>query len=86
MLKIKNYIWLIFFLLPLSGVARHIIGGEFIYECLGDDRYHVILKVYRDCAAGGAEFDSFNPGSPGSITGTVSMYLGDGNNEYRSVL
>lgn len=77
---------MLLFIIPFQGFARHIIGGEFIYECLGDDRYHVILKVYRDCAAGGAEFDSYNPGSPGSITGTVSIYLGNSGNEFKRIL
>lgn len=44
--------------------GRHIIGGEITYECLGTDtinntvRYRFVLKVYRDCFGGGANFDS----------------------------
>lgn len=47
--------------LPLLMQARHIIGGEMTYECLGEvngqRRYRFILDMYRDCASGGAEFD-----------------------------
>lgn len=45
--------------------ARHIVGGEVTYECLGDAgagqrRYRVTVTVYRDCASNGAEFDGAN--------------------------
>lgn len=63
---------------PLN--AAHIIGGEMTYVCDGPDaanpgnNYYVFtMKVYRDCAGGGASFDS----APGAFTnGTVSVYLG----------
>jgi gliding motility-associated-like protein len=29
--------------------ASHIVGGEMSYECLGNNQYKIILKVYRDC-------------------------------------
>lgn len=45
----------------LFGEARHIIGGEITYECLGDQngvrRYRFTMRVYRDCFSGGAPFD-----------------------------
>jgi gliding motility-associated-like protein len=58
-------------LLPLllqlsTAFAKHIIGGEIIYECQGispwdasRNRYFVTMKIYRDCdpSAGGAFFD-----------------------------
>lgn len=60
---------------PLS--AAHIIGGEITYECLGDGsnpntrRYQFIMTIYRDCAGGGADFDS---GPSGAFEATVSIY------------
>jgi len=33
----------------LSLNARHIIGGEITYECLGQGDYEFTLKMYRDC-------------------------------------
>lgn len=38
--------------------AKHIIGGVMNYECLGNDRYQITLRVYRDCnCTGCANFD-----------------------------
>lgn len=60
--------------------AYHIIGGEIYYECLGVDPndpmsnlYQFTLKIYRDCAGGGQDFDSL----PGTAVGTVTIYQGD---------
>lgn len=39
--------------------AAHLVGGEITYECLGGGTYEVRLRVYRDCAGGGAAFDQF---------------------------
>ncbi|MBK8955379.1 MAG: gliding motility-associated C-terminal domain-containing protein [Saprospiraceae bacterium] len=47
--------------------AAHIIGGEMYYECLGYGsngadttrrRYLITIKLYRDCASSGANFDN----------------------------
>ncbi len=38
--------------LMLNGLqmeARHIIGGNITYKCLGNDRYRFTLEMYRDC-------------------------------------
>lgn len=34
---------------PRIGVARHIIGGNITYECLGNGDYEFTLSIYRDC-------------------------------------
>ncbi len=49
-------IWLM--ALPLLASATHIVGGEIFYRCLGNDRYEVTLRVYRDCFTGQAPFDN----------------------------
>lgn len=36
-------------LLPKSSSARHIIGGNMTYRCLGNGDYEFTLTVYRDC-------------------------------------
>ncbi|MEO6133400.1 MAG: PKD domain-containing protein, partial [Saprospiraceae bacterium] len=47
--------------------AKHIVGGEIYYECMGPGslpntrNYKLIMKVYRDCYNGGAEFDDPAP-------------------------
>lgn len=43
-------------LTPLHGA--HLVGGEITYECLGGSNYEITLRVYRDCASGGAAFDA----------------------------
>ncbi|KAB2810377.1 PKD domain-containing protein [Phaeocystidibacter luteus] len=37
--------------------AAHLVGGEITYECLGNDRYRIDLRIYRDCNSSGANFD-----------------------------
>jgi gliding motility-associated-like protein len=37
--------------------AAHLIGGDLSYTCLGNNVYSVKLRMYRDCAGGGANFD-----------------------------
>ena len=66
--------------LSFAANAFHIIGGEIYYECLGDDPnnpgfkiYRFTLKIYRDCAGGGQNFDSL----PGETIGTISVFKGD---------
>lgn len=62
-------------LTPLALEARHIIGGEITYECLGPGpgnsrQYRFKMKVYRDCLGNGAEFD--NPAQFAIYRGTYS--------------
>lgn len=44
-------IFLLFILLlPFNNIdARHLIGGELSYTCLGDDNYEISLEIFRDC-------------------------------------
>ncbi len=68
------------FLLPLAQevAARHIVGGEIYYECIGvgsipDSRnYRLTMKIYRDCAGNGAEFD--DPAQIGIYSHIGSVY------------
>lgn len=71
-------VFALFFLLSdaTPALARHIIGGEITYVCLGatpnqpgSNRYRFTMKIYRDCrpSAGGAPFDNNPP---------ISIYRG----------
>lgn len=56
-----KYLFLIPFTLFISNLelnANHLVGGEFVYECLGDNNYQIGLTIYRDCnAQNAANFD-----------------------------
>lgn len=47
-LKVGLTISMILFL-GWNAQARHIIGGDITYECLGNGEYEFTLKIYRDC-------------------------------------
>lgn len=57
---LKHLFKISFFLLFFSTAvfSTHIVGGEIYYECLGNNQYRVVLKVYRDCYNGLPWFDS----------------------------
>ena len=42
---------------PSLSYATHIVGGEVGYRCLGNDRYEITVRVYRDCAPSTEPFD-----------------------------
>ncbi len=58
--------------------ARHIVGGEVYYDCLGPGstansrNYRMIMKIYRDCASNGADFD--NPARIGVYSHVNGVY------------
>ncbi len=70
MLK-KAVIGLILALISFQVKATHIIGGELYYECLGNNQYRIVLKLYRDCFNGVPPFD--NPAFIGIYTSTGAM-------------
>lgn len=49
--KLLHFVCLCIVLLTTVATAfgRHIIGGEFQYECLGEGNYKVTMTIYRDC-------------------------------------
>ena len=55
----KKLLGIVLFLsLAFQGFSYHIVGGELIYNDLGNGKYQIILKIYRDCAAANAsQFD-----------------------------
>ncbi|MEN0005458.1 MAG: PKD domain-containing protein [Bacteroidota bacterium] len=66
--------------------ARHLIGGEITYECLGyvnndpsTNRmiYQFTMIIYRDCLGGGADFDS---GPTSFSPAHVTLFRGDNPN------
>src|SRR5438045_1368803 len=62
--------WLGIALLLLSAfnsTASHIVGGEMIYDYLGNDKYKITLKIYRDCNVT-SPFDGTGIAGPAYIT------------------
>lgn len=54
-----TFFFIVFFAIYLNNLnAKHIVGGVMSYTCLGNNKYKIKLKVYRDCLGGGAGFDS----------------------------
>jgi gliding motility-associated-like protein len=49
---------LICLIVGLKVSAMHIVGGEITYTYNGNNSYHIKVKVYRDCASNGAQFDN----------------------------
>lgn len=82
-LKFSYLFLLLFVLVPLDSLlAKHIVGGEMYYECLGytngdpnsgSRTYRFYMRLYRD-VDGGEPFDS-QPG--GTASATVTIYRGN---------
>lgn len=58
-----RFLLLLFFLatitlIPLATKAAHLVGGHITYTCQGNNVYQFNLRIYRDCAGGGANFDN----------------------------
>ena len=49
----KNTFTCIIFVLTLSllniSKASHMMGGDMSYQCLGNGKYKITAKIYRDC-------------------------------------
>lgn len=75
----KKLLVIVFFiLLNFQGFSFHIVGGEMIYNDLGNGKYEIILKIYRDCAASNAaDFDGTSNAGPAYLT----VYNSSGNFE-----
>ncbi len=76
---IRGVVSLLFLIaLVQTSYARHIVGGEIYYNCLGpgsmtDTRnYRMTMKIYRDCASNGADFD--NPARIGIYSYVNGVY------------
>jgi gliding motility-associated-like protein len=67
-------------LLKFQGFSYHLVGGEMIYDDLGNGNYRITLKIYRDCAASNASnFD----GLPGTPTAYLTVY--DASNAFQNL-
>jgi gliding motility-associated-like protein len=51
-MRLKNLYLFLILLLPLSGSASHIVGGDFSLQHISGNDYQLTLKVFRDCQNG----------------------------------
>ncbi len=70
-MKIQFILTFIFIIIFQSLQARHIVGGELSYACLGNNQFRFDMSAYRDCFSGGALFDSFGNNS---LIATVTVF------------
>ncbi len=70
-LKLTFLIPAIFFMLPFTANATHIVGGEIGYRCLGGNQYEITLRVFRDC------FNA-NPSALFDDPGIIGVYASNG--------
>ena len=63
--------------------AKHIIGGDIQYECLGNGLYRITMKIYRDCRPqeNAAELD----GGSGDQQGGAFVTIYQGNTSFREL-
>lgn len=76
MKKITFTFFLLFYSI-ISIQASHIVGGEMSYECLGNNQYKIILKVYRDCQSiniNGQTTPFDQPAAITAFTGDFNIY------------
>lgn len=59
-------------------MATHIVGGEMIYDQLGNNNYRITLKVYRDCYNGIPPFDGDFSGGTNGATAFITVYQSNG--------
>lgn len=70
--------------------ARHIIGGEMTYTCLGADTsspgnhlYLFTIKMYRDCSCTDCGFFDSTPNQP---VGHLTLYAGNDNSPLQDII
>ncbi len=69
-------LFLLFFGWSFQLEAAHIIGGEITYVCNGNGNYDFTMRIYRDCAGGGACFDSDSNCGRASLEGNITFFEG----------
>ncbi len=81
MSKYSLICWLVCFILinMPSAYSSHIVGGEINYRCLGNDRYEIIMTIYRDCKVGNPNIWFDNPASIGFFDSNNNLVRTVGN-------
>ncbi len=74
-----RFLYIVLFWLYVTNImATHIVGGEMIYDQLGNNNYRITLKVYRDCYNGIPPFDGDFSSSSNVATAFITVYQSNG--------
>lgn len=71
-------LFVVFLLLfaSVSSRATHLVGGDIIYKCLGNNRYEISFVLYQDCMGGGGPaIDADNPLNYAIYLGTSDTFV-----------
>ena len=78
----KKLLPLLFFILTflLSNISTstHMMGGDMSYQCLGNGKYKITAKIYRDCrgiAFNGPDFGVFAGTNGGNGCGSSALSI-----------
>lgn len=59
----KHFLVSLFVIVCITNIySTHIVGGELFYDYLGNNKYQVTLKLYRDCLNGQPNFGGLGEG------------------------
>ena len=78
----KKFLPLLFFVLTFSlsniSTSTHMMGGDMSYQCLGNGKYKITAKIYRDCrgiAFNGPDFGVFAGTNGGNGCGDYKLTI-----------
>ncbi|MFM7765097.1 MAG: hypothetical protein ACKO6I_05495, partial [Sphingomonadales bacterium] len=77
---IRKILFAIALIMGLSGKlsATHMMGADMTYRCLGNGKYKIIAKIYRDCRGisfSGPSFQAYGGLSGGNACGTYNLSI-----------
>jgi hypothetical protein len=62
----------------INAQATHMMGGDMSYQCLGNGKYKITAKIYRDCrgiAFNGPDFGVFGGTNGGNGCGDYKLTI-----------
>ena len=73
---ISIFLSALLFVLPENSKASHMMGADMSYTCVGNGKYKITFKIYRDCRGisfSGPSFGAFAGLNGGNCCGSVSL-------------
>jgi len=80
MSKLYKLLFLLLFLLSWAtpSTGSHMMGADMTYKCLGNGKYRIIAKIYRDCRGisfNSPSFRAFGGLNGGNACGTYNLSI-----------